>query len=210
MHKILETLLNDGTVKEIAENFSRRKEFIIYGLSGSQKTAVIAAAFAKNPRPTIIFVDGREKISAWQNDLSEFLPDVEVVELPEADLFDVRAEISGLERTAKRLEIFSRIYQGEPIIIFASAISAVKKDFSPKNFFDTQIKISVGQNFSQEDLIFKLVKLGYERADDVDTFGKFSVRGGIVDIFAVNSKKPYRLEFFDDVVDSIRKKILRK
>ena len=204
MHKILETLLNDGTVKEIAENFSRRKEFVIYGLSGSQKTAVIAAAFAKNPRPTIIFVDGREKISAWQNDLSEFLPDVEVVELPEADLFDVRAEISGLERTAKRLEIFSRIYQGEPIIIFASAISAVKKDFSPKNFFDTQIKISVGQNFSQEDLIFKLVKLGYERADDVDTFGKFSVRGGIVDIFAVNSKKPYRLEFFDDVVDSIR------
>ncbi len=204
MHKILETLLNDGIVKEVAENFSRRKEFIIYGLSGSQKTAVIAAAFEKNPRTTIIFVDGREKISAWQNDLSEFLPEVETVELPEVDLFDINAEISGLERTAKRIEIFSRIAQGEPIIIFSTATAAVKKDFSPKNFFDAQIKISVGKNFSQEDLISKLVNFGYERVDDVDTFGKFSVRGGIVDIFAVNSPKPYRLEFFDEIVDSIR------
>lgn len=204
MHKILENLLSDGIVKEVAENFSRRKEFIIYGLSGSQKVAVIAAAFEKNPRPTIIFVDGREKISAWQNDLSEFLPEVETVELPEVDLFDIRAEISGLERTAKRIEIFARLAQGEPIIIFSTATAAVKKDFSPKNFFDAQIKIQVGQNFSQEDLISKLVQLGYERTDDVDTFGKFSVRGGIVDIFAVNSQKPYRLEFFDEIIDSIR------
>lgn len=204
MQKILETLLSDGVVKDIAENFSRRKEFMIYGLSGSQKVAVIAAAFTKNPRPTIIFVDGREKISSWQNDLNEFLPEVETVELPEVDLFDVHAEISGLERTAKRFEIFSRLAQGEPIIIFASAISAAKKDFSPKNFFDAQIKIEVGQNFSQENLISKLVQFGYERVDDVDTFGKFSVRGGIVDIFAVNSPKPYRLEFFDEIIDSIR------
>lgn len=204
MRKILEILLSDGVVKEVAENFSRRKEFIVYGLSGSQKVAVIAAAFAKNPRPTIIFVDGREKISSWQNDLNEFLPEVETVELPEVDLFDVRAEISGLERTAKRLEIFSRLAQDEPMIVFASATAAVKKDFSPKNFFDAQIKIKVGENFSQENLISKLVQFGYERVDDVDTFGKFSVRGGIVDIFAVNSPKPYRLEFFDDTVDSIR------
>lgn len=86
----------------------------------------------------------------------------------------------------------------------ASAISAVKKDFSRENFFNSQIKIKVGQKIQQENLISQLVKFGYERIDDVDSFGKFSVRGGIVDIFPINSPKPCRLEFFDDVVDSIR------
>lgn len=204
MKEILEIFLSDSVVKEVAENFSRRKEFIIYGLSGSQKVAVIAAAFKKNPRPTIILVDSREKISDWQNDFSEFLPDVETLELPELDLFTVRAETFGLERIAKRLEIFSRLSKGENLIVFATPAAVVKKDFSPKNFFDSQIKIEVGKNFSQENLISQLVKLGYERTDDVDAFGKFSVRGGIVDIFPVNNSAPYRLEFFDEIVDSIR------
>ena len=204
MKKILETLLKDEQIKDIAENFSRRKEFLIYGLSGVQKVAVVAAAYKKNPRPTIIFFDEREKISDWKNNLSEFLPNVEVVELPEVDLFPIRAEISGLERFAKRLEIFSRLAQGENFIVLSSATSAVKKDFSAENFSDAKISLKVGQNFSQENLISRLINFGYERTDDVDGFGKFSVRGGIVDIFPINFSKPYRLEFFDDVIDSIR------
>ena len=204
MKKILETLLKDEQIKDIAENFSRRKEFLIYGLSGVQKVAVIAAAYKKNPRPTIIVFDEREKISDWKNNLSEFLPNVEVVELPEVDLFPIRAEISGLERFAKRLEIFSRLAQGENFIVLSSATSAVKKDFSAENFSDAKISLKVGQNFSQENLISRLINFGYERTDDVDSFGKFSVRGGIVDIFPINFSKPYRLEFFDDVIDSIR------
>ncbi|MBR6013272.1 MAG: transcription-repair coupling factor [Selenomonadaceae bacterium] len=204
MQKILEILLQDEQIKDIATNFSRRKEFLVYGLSGVQKTAVIAAAYKKNPCPTIILFSEREKISEWKNNLSEFLTDAEILELPEVDLFPIKAETAGLERFSKRLEIFSRLARGENLIVLASAISAVKKDFSRENFFNSQIKIKVGQKIQQENLISQLVKFGYERIDDVDSFGKFSVRGGIVDIFPINSPKPCRLEFFDDVVDSIR------
>lgn len=204
MQRILKILLQDEQIKSIAKNFALQKEFLIYGLSGVQKISVIAAAFAKYPRPTIILTADREKISDWKNNLAEFLPNTEILELPETDLFDVRAETVGLERFSRRLEIISRLAQGEKLIVLCSATAVVKKDFSAENFFNAQIKISSGEKFSQEDLITQLVKLGYERTEDVDTFGKFSVRGGIVDIFAINSPKPYRLEFFDDVVDSIR------
>lgn len=204
MHKILEILLKDEQIRNIAISYARRKEFLIYGLSGIQKISAVAAAFAKYPRPTIILTDSREKISDWKNNLAEFLPTAEILELPEADLFSVRAETVGLERFGRRLEIISRLAQGENLIVLCSAVAAVKKDFSTENFFNAQIKISVGENFLQEDLISQLVKLGYERTEDIDTFGKFSVRGGIVDIFAINSPNPYRLEFFDDIVDSIR------
>ena len=200
MNKILQTILKDETVKEIAANFARHKEFLIYGLSGTQKAVTIAAAFAKNPRPLIIIVSEREKISAWQDDLSALLPKTEIEELPELDLFSVRGTV-GIERKARRLELLSKIAGGQPVIILATAAAAVTKDFSRQNF---SVRLELGENFSQEILISKLVEFGYERADEIDAIGKFSVRGGIIDIFAINAKKPYRVEFYGDTVDSMR------
>ena len=203
MHKILETALHDEVIKDVAENFARHKEFLIYGLAGTQKAVAVAAAFAKNPRPTIILVSDREKIAAWQNDLTELLPDTAVLELPELDLFDIRAT-AGVERRAQRLQILMRLNAGENFIVLATTAAAVKKDFSRKDFSANQLKIELGQNIRQEDLIAKLVDAGYERTDDIDAIGKFSVRGGIVDVFAINAPKPCRIEFFDDVIDSMR------
>ena len=203
MNEILKSILQDETIKDIAANFARHKEFLIYGLSGVQKTVTIAAAFSKNPRPTIILVSDREKISAWQDDLSQLLPKVEIEELPELDLFSVKGTV-GIERKARRLELLMKVSAGQPLIILATATAAVKKDFSRQDFSKTQIKIQLGETFPQENLIKKLVEFGYERTDEIDAMGKFSVRGGILDVYAINAPKPYRIEFFDDTVDSMR------
>jgi len=50
----------------------------------------------------------------------------------------------------------------------------------------------------------KLVGMGYERVTAVEGKGQFSIRGGILDIFPLTADNPYRIEFFDDEVDSIR------
>ena len=203
MNKILDLILADKDISNVVKDFNRREDFVISGISGTSKVAVIAAALNKNPCATIIVTE-REKISAWQSDLQEFLPNVEVVEFPEVDLFKVRAGIVGLERKARRMEIINRLLNRESIIVLASPVSIVKKDFSRQNFLSEQIKISLGQNISLEKFLNNLVNFGYERADEIDAIGKFSVRGGIVDIFAVNAPAPFRIEFFDESVDSIR------
>ena len=203
MEKFLNLILADKNISIVAENFLRREDFAIAGLADTAKVAVIAAAFNKNPCPLIIIAE-REKIPAWQSDLQEFLPNVEVAEFPEVDLFNVRAGVVGLERKARRLEILTRLLNHENIIVLASPVSIVKKDFSRQNFFDALIKIAVNQNFSLNKFLNDLVNFGYERADEIDAIGKFSVRGGIVDVFAVNAPAPFRVEFFDENVDSIR------
>ena len=50
----------------------------------------------------------------------------------------------------------------------------------------------------------RLVHLGFERVAQIEEAGQFCVRGGIVDIFNVSDECPYRIEFWDDEVDSIR------
>lgn len=55
--------------------------------------------------------------------------------------------------------------------------------------------IHMGEVIEREILVGKLVKLGYERVDQVERCGHFSVRGDIVDIFAINESHPFRVEF---------------
>ena len=50
----------------------------------------------------------------------------------------------------------------------------------------------------------RLVRLGYERTGQVEAPGQFAVRGGIVDIYALTEENPWRIEFWDDEIDSIR------
>ena len=203
MHNILEEALRDEMIREAAKKFSKRGEFMIYGVAGAQKVLAVAAAYELNPRPMIILVSEREKISEWRDDLSE-LTNAEVVELPELDLVDVNASTVGLERQAKRLEILARLLRGEKIIVLATAASAVKKDFSRQDFLSFQLRLEVGENLSLENFLLKLNELGYERADEVDSIGKFSVHGGIVDFYPINEPTPCRVEFFGDEVDSLR------
>lgn len=204
MHKILEEALRDETIFKAAKKFSERGEFLLYGLASSQKIFMAAAAYSLQPRPTVIIISGREKFPEWQSDFAELLPGVEVVELPELDLINVNASAIGVERQAKRLEILSRLLRGDNFIVLASTTAAVKKDFSRQDFLNFQLSIERGQSLSREKFLAKLIDLGYERADEIDAIGKFSVHGGIVDIFPINEPNPYRVEFFGDVVDSIR------
>ncbi|MCP3899925.1 MAG: transcription-repair coupling factor, partial [Desulfobacteraceae bacterium] len=57
---------------------------------------------------------------------------------------------------------------------------------------------------SRDDLIIKLEEIGYNRTSLVEETGDYSVRGGILDIFSAGTNRPVRVEFFGDMVESLR------
>ena len=67
------------------------------------------------------------------------------------------------------------------------------------------IAVRVGDRISIEVLEQELVDAAFTRVDFVYEPGQYSVRGGIVDVFSFSESKPYRLDFFGDEVDSIRR-----
>ena len=67
------------------------------------------------------------------------------------------------------------------------------------------IAVRVGDRISIEVLEQELVEAAFTRVDFVYEPGQYSVRGGIVDVFSFSESKPYRLDFFGDEVDSIRR-----
>ena len=62
----------------------------------------------------------------------------------------------------------------------------------------------VGKEIEQEEILTALVNMGYERTDQVETLGQFSLRGDILDIFPINTQEPLRVEWFDNTINAMR------
>ena len=103
----------------------------------------------------------------------------------------------------QRIAVLSQIFHNE-LDIVVSTIDAIMQFTMPKMTFQScKFKLTSGMNISPKEINQKLIKSGYERYEQVDGVGQFSLRGGILDIFSTNSNNPIRVEFWGDTIDSI-------
>ena len=120
----------------------------------------------------------------------------------EVMLYDIEA---GSRETAyARLDVLSRIIAGEYDVCVMSADSFIRKLLPSETFAGNIMNISTGDEVDTEELLTKLVRMGYKRTDTVYKKGEFASRGGIIDIYPVNSEYALRIEFFDVEIDSLR------
>ena len=66
------------------------------------------------------------------------------------------------------------------------------------------VRLGVGDEADPEDVIARLVDIGYARVEMVSKRGELAVRGGLLDVFPPTEEHPLRVEFFGDTVDEIR------
>jgi len=99
-------------------------------------------------------------------------------------------------------KIMSSTASGEIIVTYPEAL--FEKVVSPLALEKTRIEIVMNETLDVAFLIEMLVDYGFERVDFVFEPGQFSIRGGIIDIFSYGNEWPYRVELFDDEVESIR------
>ena len=205
MNALFQALLADSSIAQINEYFHKKNgKGYVYGLAGTQKHAIFAACFASQPRTSVIMVHNRAALEEWRADLQELLPETTIAELPEIDLFNIEAAAHSVDLSARRMNVLGRLLRQEKIIVLAPAAAAVQKGISHQEFSRLSLNLALGSVMEREQLLAKLVQLGYENVYQVERLGQFSTRGGIVDIFPINSPVPLRVEFFDDEIDSLR------
>ena len=65
--------------------------------------------------------------------------------------------------------------------------------------------LTVGQAYDFQELVEKLTKgLNYDAEASCESIGEIAIRGGLIDIFPIDQKQPYRIDFFGDEIESIR------
>ncbi len=91
----------------------------------------------------------------------------------------------------------------EGILLLTSA--ALMQRLPPRAFLDQHaLIIKHGDTLALDEFRGRLVDAGYRLVSQVEEHGEFAVRGSILDLFPMSSNRPYRVEFFDDEVETIR------
>ncbi|MBE9587843.1 MULTISPECIES: transcription-repair coupling factor [Moraxella] len=89
-------------------------------------------------------------------------------------------------------------------VLLVSVQTLMQKITPPSYLLGRFFDLNVGDNFDIERERERLAKAGYKAVDNVYMAGEFAVRGSIVDIFAVGQALPFRLELFDDEIETIK------
>ena len=206
MDTSIDTLLSQNpSMADGLKAFSQKGKSVIYGLSGSQKSFLLSRAIPEEQvQSIIIVVHDKEHKELWERDLAFFLPNVQVLPFPITERVEFTTVACSLEGQGAQMRALSMLAWNRPVVVIATIEEATQYVVSPQYVISQSVHLEVSQSIERDELLEKLVKIGYERVDQVEQRGHFSVRGDIFDIFPVNSDDPIRMEFFGDEIDTMR------
>ncbi|HRY14890.1 MAG: transcription-repair coupling factor [Candidatus Competibacteraceae bacterium] len=89
--------------------------------------------------------------------------------------------------------------------VLVAPVATLMQRLAPRDFLDRHaLVLTVGEQLALESFRERLEAAGYNCVSQVVEHGEFAVRGSILDLFPMGAKQPYRIELFDDEVESIR------
>ncbi|MDD3654111.1 MAG: transcription-repair coupling factor [Desulfotomaculaceae bacterium] len=207
MHGILKPLQQSVEFKNLVQGINKElKQQMIYGLSGSQCSYLLACLTGEiAPRPLLVITPGERETSLLADELSGLLPGIAVRQFPAWHLLPHHVFAHSKEIVAQRLQVLESLAKGEHVLVIAPVEALLRRLAPPGEFLAKVQRLVTGKQVELEQLLNNLTVLGLERVNLVEGRGQFAMRGGILDIYPMTAYRPYRIEFFDDEVDSIRR-----
>ncbi len=202
MKLINEILKKDPDYLSLLNEVERgRLPIVCTGLSLIHK-AIIAASLREHTGKRVVLITHDEATAA------ELCGDINALGLkclnfPARDL--CIGDLSGYskEYEHKRIDTLSAVADGAFDLLTISLDAAVQYTVKPEVLKGSRFTLKAGDSADTSELAEKLINAGYTRSQLCEGSGQFSVRGGIFDLFPVNSEKPCRIEFWGDEIDSI-------
>ena len=123
---------------------------------------------------------------------------------PAKDLLFYQADLRGKYLIQKRMEVYQALLE-QPEVTVVATFDAYMDALLPLSELENRIfSCKVGDVVDFEAVKQKMVALGYEREEQIESAGQFAVRGGILDVYPLNEEVPIRIELWGDEIDSIR------
>ncbi|HET7486093.1 MAG TPA: excinuclease ABC subunit UvrB [Solirubrobacterales bacterium] len=201
----------------LAEGLGKGDRFqTLLGATGTGKTFTMAATIAAVQRPSLVIAHNKTLAAQLCNEFREFFPENAVeyfvsyydyyqpeAYVPAQDLYiekdsSINDEIDRL-RHAATAALFAR----RDVIIVAS-VSCIYGIGSPQVYNEKMQLFKVGEEIDRDEVLRKLVKMQYQRNDQVLGRGSFRVRGEVLEIMPSYAESAYRIALFGDEIEGIQ------
>ena len=194
--------LNDFHLLQKQLNVSSKKNsFQVTGAADSGEIH-FAASLGSTFKYKIIVTFNDIRAREIYDDMKSF--DANTYYYPAKDFIFFSADACGNLIIKQRLESVSQLITEKPFTIITTIDGLMDKLVPLEIIKENILHIEYDDIIDMTELKNSLINLGFERTDQVEAPGQFAVRGGIIDIFPLTGDLPYRIELWDDVIDSIR------
>ncbi|MBQ5394191.1 MAG: DEAD/DEAH box helicase, partial [Alistipes sp.] len=156
----------------------------------------------------IFVADDRDGAAYLMNDLYNLLDESKIYFFPSSYKRSVAYSAEDPQGVVQRTTALSAVqhFSGKGYLVLCTYPEALAERVADLTALtENTLRIKVGDRLAIKTLEELLVEAGFERVDFVYEPGQYSLRGGLVDVFSYAESKPYRLDFFDDEVESIRR-----
>ncbi len=174
-------------------------------LNLSQGSLPLALArYLPHKRLKVVLTQDAEQALRLQTAWRFFRPHDTAVFLPDWETLPYERFSPHQDLVSERLSALWQIKSGAADVLFVPVATAMQK-LPPVPFLAGRtFWLKTGQTLDIGRLKTDLVDAGYNHVSHVVAAGEFAVRGGIVDLFPMGSEMPYRIDLFDDEIDSIK------
>jgi transcription-repair coupling factor (superfamily II helicase) len=179
----------------------------VYGVPEGVDAAVLVRRLGEQAGPVLHIARDDTRLAGLAEAIGFFGPEVEVVQFPAWDClpYDRVSPNGGI--IAERIAALSRL-QASPAkkrIVLTTVNAALQKAPPRSALVGAGMTLAVGASISTEDLAAFLDADGYNRTGTVMEPGEYAIRGGILDVFPAGESAPVRIDFFGDLIETVRR-----
>ncbi len=174
----------------------------LYGMTDDFFCLYISNLSKANNKNIVIITSTLFEANKLVNLLNNY--DDNILLFPMDDFLASASIATSPELKTTRLETLNELMNDERHIVVTHLNSYLRFLPSKKSYHDHIITLKTGDSIDREELINKLLNIGYVRETTVTRTGDIGIRGFVIDIFPLGSPNAVRLEFFGDEIESIR------
>ena len=200
---VLDYILHTKPGRAFSQSLTRGDPVTLWGLTEVAATFILAATHRRMSGALSIICPDSQSAETFYHTMLATL-NHSVFWLPA--LRPTATDIAGFALEAERYltESYHALKQGNGGLFITDEGALQQPAPDPTTAALRGITISTGQNIGMEPLTKTLLSWGFEQVDRTEQPKTFSVRGGIMDIFLLHARRPVRLEFFGNTVESLR------
>src|SRR5690554_2971050 len=175
------------------------------GLRGSSINFIAGSAWKNLSANHVFVLNDQEEASYFQNDLEQITQALDIFLFPDSFKKPGAYHDLNSSHVMLRTEALSKIdseSQKKVLVTYPEAL--MEKVVNATALSKNRISIKIGETLKIQEILERLVSLGFQREDFVYEPGQFAMRGDILDIYSFGNEHPYRIELFGNEVDSIR------
>jgi transcription-repair coupling factor (superfamily II helicase) len=174
-------------------------------LKGSSSALLVTELIQAGLENALVLASTQEAAEEFCREFAFFSGgDLHAALFPAWDAAPFSASSSHPDITGARLDTLFRLQNRRARITVMPVAAALQRVLPRKTLSDASCYLVVGEEFERDELLARLLRMGYANVPLVEDRGTFAVRGGILDIFPPNLPTPVRIEFFGDTAETIR------